>query len=112
MPNTGNFKVSLWNYSTQELIATTTVNVTDITQFKYNDISPVEITANVRYVISIFLTSGYAYSKKPGIPIYPFTIGSITFEDFRTKNSPTSVFPDNFDNYITLGGVPDFQFEY
>ena len=53
MPVIGNYRVSLWDFTTTNLITATTISITDTSQFKYNDISAVDITANTRYVVSI-----------------------------------------------------------
>ena len=121
MPQTGNYRISLWNFSTQDLIAATTVAITDTSKFTYNSVSPIAITSNVRYVISLNNTSSgtpkqyYIYFKKPttsGASIYPFTSGSITYEDFREKSSTTSTFPSLTLSNWAIVGVPDLQFEY
>ena len=122
MPDAGSFRVSLWDFSTQNLIAATTVTITDTSKFVYNAVSPIAITANTRYLISTNNTSGgvakryFVYFKKPSAstPIYPFTTGSVTYETLQEKGSTTSVFPDgvpSVDRYYFIG-VPDFQFEY
>lgn len=118
MASKGNFRVSLWDYTTKNLIVATTINVTDTLNFIYNAIAPTAITANTRYVISLNNTDGvnkpyYLYYKKPGIGAvtFPFTTGSITYEAGVYSSSATSTFP-----LIQLAdafwGVPDFQFEY
>lgn len=118
MGNKGNFRVSFWDEATKNLIAATTVNVTDSTKFTYNSISPVNVTANTRYVLSVNNTDGgnhklyYVFRKKAGGNIFPFTSGSVTYEKHHETASSTSVFPlPNLSNsYIT--GVADLQFEY
>lgn len=122
MPETGNYRVSLWDFATKDLISATTVAVSDTSKFTYNDISPVSITANTRYVVSINNTNGgvgkeyYIYFKKSGasfVPnIYPFTTGSITYEDFREIASSISTFPSNLFSTYAIVGPADFQFEY
>ncbi|MCB0507489.1 MAG: DUF4082 domain-containing protein [Bacteroidetes bacterium] len=120
-PEIGSYRVSLWDFSTQNLITATTIAITDTSQFKYNDISPVDITANTRYVISINNTSGgvakryYIYFNKTNITnIYPFTTGSITYETVQEKSSSISIFPEvvNGNDQKYFAGIPDFQFEY
>ncbi|HQV77217.1 MAG TPA: DUF4082 domain-containing protein [Chitinophagales bacterium] len=118
MGNKGNFRVSFWDAATKNLLAATTINVTDTTKFIYNSISPIDVTANTRYVISLNNTSGgtqklyYLFSKKDESPIFPFTSGSVTYEAHHETNSATSVFPlPSFSNEY-IAGVPDLQFEY
>lgn len=119
--NTGTYRVSFWDYNTKDLIAATTVNVTDSTQFTYNDISPIPVTANTRYVISINNNSGgepkkyYVFFKKSNIDgknIFPFTTGSVTYEKNLYVTSNTSTFPSEDDSQFSIGGIPDLQFEY
>ena len=120
MAETGSFRVSLWDFATQNLIAATTITITDTSQFVYNIVSPIAVTANTRYVISLNNTSAgafkkyFSYYKKPasGPSIYPFTTGSVTYENYREKLSATSAFPDSFFPNWALIGVSDFQFEY
>ena len=119
MASKGNFRVSLWDFATTNLIVATTINVTETINFVYNNIAATPITANTRYVISINNTDGginksyYKYYKKPGLGniTYPFSTGSITYETGLYSSSTLSVFP------TTAGtngfwGIPDMQFEY
>lgn len=119
MRSKGNYLVSLWDFTTEALIASTTVNVTDTTSFFYNTISDVPIVANKNYVVSILIPSGNYYNvyfKKPtvaGASIYPFTKGNITIVDRRDAlDNPTPSFPTNVDFQWSIIGVPDIQFEY
>ena len=121
MPEKGDYRVSLWDYTSKGLISATTISVTDSTQFTYNNVSPIDVTANTRYVISINNTSAgsskrlFVFFKKPGInSIYPISTGSITYEALQEVISTTSTFPTDViawdQNYFA--GVPDFQIEY
>jgi hypothetical protein len=120
MATLGNFRVSLWDFNTSDLIVATTINVTDTTKFIYNSISPTPVTATTRYVLSInnciagVGKNFYLMIKKPAaLDIYPFTSGSVTYEDLRYATSTTSTFPATLNgsqNYFA--GIPDLQFEY
>lgn len=119
MGNKGSFRVSLWDFTTKNLIAATTVNVTDTTQFIYNTVADIAVTANTRYVISLNTTEGatyrqyWAFFKKSNTAIiFPYTTGSVTYESNQYSSSTSSVFP--LIEYKTrfILGVPDFQFEY
>ncbi len=121
MANTGSYRVSLWDFATKNLIAATTVTVTDSTKFIYNNVSPIDVTANTRYVLSVNNTSllssklFYVYEKKSNTTrasIYPFTTGSVTYEAQAEKFSTTSVFPPSLITADFLDGIPDIQFEY
>jgi hypothetical protein len=122
MGSIGNFRVTLWDFTTKNLIAATTISITDSSMFVYNSISPVAITANTRYLVSMNNTSGAVhknynlyYSKNaPNVSRYPFTSGSITFENVQESNSAVSVFPEavNVFSQPYIIGLADFQFEY
>lgn len=121
MPSKGNFRVSLWDFTSKDLIVATQVTITDTTTFTYADIADISVTASTRYVISINNTSGgtnkpyYKAYKKPisGSSIYPFTSKSITYESNQYKVSNVSVFPDLVDVLTDYyGGIPDVVFEY
>ena len=121
MARAGSYRVSLWDFATTNLIAATTVNVTDTLNFFYNSVSGISLTASTRYVISLNNTDGgvnkpyYLYSKKPGTNNvnYPFTTGSVTYEIGLYSFSTTSVFPTTSGAATdAFWGVPDMQFEY
>jgi len=121
MANNGSFRVSLWDFATANLIAATTVTITDSTKFTYNAVSPIAVTANTRYIISVNNTSGgtyklyYVYRKKSNVSnasIYPFTTGSTTYEAHAETSSATSVFPTVLPDKSFIDGIPDVQFEY
>ena len=121
--NTGNFVVSFWDVESSALLAQTTVNVTDNTKYFYKAITPIEIIPNKRYIISMNnnndgVSADYwiCYKKEAnpdGIDfnVYPFSIGSVTFEEPRGKTSATAVFPSNpLSPWNFLAGA-DVQFE-
>lgn len=121
MASKGTFRVSLWDFTTQNLIVAVPVTVIDTTVFTYNTISSIAVTANTRYLISINNTDGginkpyYNYIKKSNISsssIYPFSSGSVTYEGQYAKASQVSVFPVGLDGVFLFGGLPDLQFEY
>lgn len=123
LPYKGNIRVSFWDYATKDLIAAATITITDSTKFNYVNISPIAVTANTRYVLSLNNTSGglarsyHLGYRKSGATlvanIYPFTVGSVTYEAPYYQLSSTSTFPileDPDKKYI--GGFSDLQFEY
>ena len=120
MANQGSFRVSLWDFTTKNLIAATTINVTDTTKYTYNSVSPIDVTANTRYVLSINNTSGgeqklyYIARKRSNLSgnLFPFTSGSVTYEKHHETNSAISVFPLESLSGSYLSGFPDLQFEY
>jgi hypothetical protein len=81
-----NYTVSLWDVATSTLITSASVSTTDTTQFAYTAITPVHITPNKLYLIS--LNSGAAdsvniLSQKGNTSFaslsFPYSVGNITF---------------------------------
>ncbi len=120
MPVNGTYEVSLWDFDSKSLLAKVTVTVTSSTDFSYASITPLTITVNKRYVISVNnMSSGiaqpyYQLFKKPttAINIYPFTSGNIVIEAPYYKGGATSVMPDlnNTSDFPFIRGVADIEF--
>lgn len=117
-PVKGNVLVSLWDFDTKVLLATTTVSITDITKFAYTNIPSIDITANKSYVISINtnIVNGldkpiYKAKKVNGAAVFPFAVGNINFENALYKSSTIVAFPTNATNQFILG-IADFVIEY
>jgi hypothetical protein len=90
------YTVSLWNVTSTNLLAQTTITTTDTTKFAYATITPVNISPNTPYMITFNSSpSGnfLAYQLKTGPTVYPFSSGNITFTDAYYTISTTSVFP-------------------
>ena len=122
MPNTGQFRVCFWDYNTSNIIAATIIDVTDSTKFFYNSVSPITITANMRYVVSVNNTSNstakdyFIYYKKTNFAfptsIYPFTTGSVTYESRLELNTATSTFPNITTSLQdVIVGIADLEFK-
>jgi hypothetical protein len=99
------YRVSLWNFTTNNILATVTVTPTDSLHFFYTSITPVTITANTLYMVSInttvngsFLPNYFIEQKgDPTLP-FPFSSGDITLLNEYFSFSPITVFPDNNEN--------------
>jgi hypothetical protein len=119
MPSAGKYNVSLWDYSSKQLLASAILeNYPD--KFTYADITDVPAITNQRFVISLHnVAEGakrpYYVSRKKSssASIYPFTAGNIVFEALHSKVSVVSVFPDvvTQGNQSLIGGYPDFVFQ-
>ncbi|MFN8282714.1 MAG: hypothetical protein U0U67_05835 [Chitinophagales bacterium] len=122
---TGKFVVSFWDFDSHELLAQTKVTITDKDKFFYNAVSPVQITANKRYVVSmnnnnegIITDYWLCYRKSTVLPneiefnVYPLSVGSVTFEDIRSVESSTAVFPSTIISAWNFSAGADVQFEY
>jgi len=121
--NKGTFTVSFWDYETTTLLTSASITVTDSLQYFYKNISPVEVTANKRYVISMNTTSSgsakdyWIYYRKSGpgtisANIYPFTSGNVTYEDARFKETSSPSFPNSLLSPWNFICQADLQFEY
>lgn len=122
--NKGTFAVSLWDFETRTLLASTSVTITDSSRFTYKDITPVEIVMNKRYVVSLNLTSGgnpkdywLCYNKNSAgtdieFNVFPVTTGNTVIEDSRYAVSSTPVFPGTVNSPWMFSAGADLQFEY
>jgi len=110
------YKVSLWDFNSNTLLASANVTCADSTHFSYTSITPVYITANKSYIISYNNTvsgvgQGYYFPslKSNSALAFPFSDGSITFVNSYYVSSTSSVFPTILDNnYIAPA---DFVFQ-
>jgi hypothetical protein len=108
----GNTKVSFWDSETKSLLASQVVNITDTAKFTYLDISPINVSSNKKYILSITGTSGYNYRSKNSInnnSIYPFISGSVIYSE-RLSGS-AGLYPNSIINGATdIGGIADLTF--
>jgi hypothetical protein len=121
--NKGTFTVSFWDFETTSLLAATSITVTDTLQYFYKNITPISITANKRYVVSMNNSSGgsakdyWIYYRKSGpgtiyANIYPFTSGNVTYEDARFKETSSPSFHNSLLSPWSFICQADLQFEY
>lgn len=114
------YRVSLWDNATQDILVSTTVQVTDSTKFTYKDIAPIKIEANRSYIITvnnyIFGTTKkyFVLYKKPSNQFnLPINIGTITIlRNLYAFCNATTCFPTIQNGSFYLTGVPDFAIEY
>jgi hypothetical protein len=119
MPGIENYTVSVWDPAAPSTaIARATVPVSVRGTPNYVNITPIALTPNKNYVISINLPFSLEYyvCSKPGITnLFPIATGSVNFTEGRKKvtlpignTGPT--FPTTVDNAI-IYGFPDFVFQ-
>ena len=117
LPSNETYKVSIWDGVTKTLI--NQYNVTQITPgtFVYKTISPVNITANRNYFISVLANDYSRYYNDPNVDFMPFNRGPISIQyysyDYYATYPLTQNFPDTA-GVITdyFAGPVDFVFEY
>lgn len=121
--NKGTYSVSLWDYETTNLIASSNITVTDSLQYTYKSITPVSVSLDKHYVISMNTNSGgvakdyWIFYRKISqgtisMNIYPFTSGNIIFEEIRSKETNTPTFPTLVSSPWNFIAQADLQFEY
>jgi Domain of unknown function (DUF4082) len=107
MGTTGTYAVSFWQNSTQLLLGTVNVNVTDTSHFFYVALSSsISVIADTEYVLSFHVsdevtTSHWLYSNSNGSTnLYPFTVGNVVVDQCQdliglpANNTPT--FPSTY----------------
>jgi hypothetical protein len=118
-PVIGQFPVTIWEVSTQKLLATVNVNTKE-NEFSYSSITPLNIQANTEYVIS-FNNYDKGESRRYFVAqnrnredIYPFYAYGIEFLDFRVSSSTSTKFPTIIPAYqqVNIPGILDFEIEF
>lgn len=119
------YLVSLWDYDSRQLIKRCQVDLTDIRlTFKTLD-EEIPVTANKKYVISIFIkpvnsTANkwmYYTMIKPGsnntaANFMPYTEGNLTFLNTQSTTSANPAFPDNMSYHMDIAtGLCDLVFK-
>lgn len=114
------YTINLWDFNSKALLASATVTPADSLSFSYSAITPVAVSANTKYLVSVNNFAGGAVQpfflgtkKGGGESLYPFTEGSVTFEGVYYVKSDKALFPDlpNPSQKI-IAGISDFIFEY
>jgi hypothetical protein len=104
MASVGSYSVSFWNFNTEELLATVTVNVTDTSHFFYTTVAnPIAVTAGTEYVLSLHIPDvgadpHWLYTNTSGANLFPFTEGHVVAEEILDlinlpAGNSTPVFP-------------------
>ena len=106
MGTPGSYPVSFWDFSTQQLLATVNVNVTDTTHFFYVSLpTAIDVSAGTEYALSLHLsneitTEHWLYSNASGTKLYPFTTGDVIADELldmvNLPKNATPVFPSTY----------------
>jgi hypothetical protein len=117
----GTFTVTLWDSTTQTLLRSVQVTITDSTEMTFVDISDINITANKSYIVAVNNTQEgttnfrnyWLYSIDMMADNLPHTLGDITFlaEIEKQTSDPESLFPPSHWGKDYIAGVPLFKFE-
>lgn len=119
MPAAGTYTLSLWDFSSHNLLAQAQVTITNTNDFAYTAITPGDISDINNYVVSVNSTSGgsvkpyYQLFKKPTptMSIYPMAVGKIVIDEPLYK-AGANAFPDynNASDFPYLRGLADIVF--
>jgi hypothetical protein len=106
-----NYTVSLWDAVADTLLTSAIVTTTDTTVFAYQVITPVHISANKLYIISLNSAPSALVnvigSKSTSTVAFPYSIGNITFVGtYYTTSAAFPTIPIN--NFVTSA---DFVFK-
>ncbi len=105
-----NYRITVWDDSTKNILNTTYVDL-DSTDYKYVNITPISVLANKRYVISINVLK-YAFEIRDNTvsDFMPFYTNGITIHYYSDAKTSNQTFPDRFTYTYKMAGLVDFTF--
>ncbi|HUM50793.1 MAG TPA: DUF4082 domain-containing protein [Chitinophagales bacterium] len=110
VPKAGNYRITVWDDSSKNVITTTYADL-DSTSYKYVSITPINIRANKRYVVSInILKEAFEIRDNTGIDFMPFYADGITIHYYSDAKTSTQTFPDRQTYLFKIAGLVDFVF--
>ncbi|CAL2102028.1 conserved protein of unknown function [Tenacibaculum sp. 190130A14a] len=107
VPANGSYRVSLWNFETEELLLTQEVQSSN-GLISTEEISPIAITSSVDYFVSVN-TSDYYVFNKGGAAIFPSDIGDVLVKGYGSYLGTSQMLPTTFSTTSYLGMV-DIEF--
>lgn len=110
LPLDGPVTVTLWDYSTKNKITSATVDVKhgEVTR---KEVTPVPLTANTRYVLSVNSERWYSRTKAGGSNVsYPVTVGNFIYHGYAYNSGSTQTFPATA-SVSGVGGDVSFEFQ-
>ena len=110
VPKAGNYRITVWDDSSKNIITTTYADL-DSTSYKYVSITPIDLRANKRYVVSInILKEAFEIRDNTGIDFMPFYADGITIHYYSDAKTSTQTFPDRSTYTFKIAGLVDFVF--
>lgn len=110
VPKAGNYRITVWDDSSKNIITTTYADLDSIS-YKYVSITPIELRANKRYVVSInVLKEAFEIRDNTGIDFMPFYADGITIHYYSDAKTSTQTFPDRQSYLFKIAGLVDFVF--
>lgn len=107
VPANGDFRVSLWNFDTQNILLTQPITSSN-GLISTETITPIDIASSVNYFISVN-TSDYYVFNKGGAVIFPSDIGDVLIKGYGSYLGTSQMLPNTFSTTAYLGMV-DIEF--
>lgn len=114
-PDKKSYRVALWDSASQTLLDSAIIQVRDTSKFNYTAISPINIIAKRKYIITTNNQDGakryfILLRKVPNQLQLPVQSGNITIHQEMEKRCSQACFPI-VNSSIFLPGMPDFEFK-
>lgn len=110
VPASGNYRMTVWDDSSKAILASTNVAL-DSLSYKYTAITPVDIIANKKYVVSINVLKAAFYLKDNlNYEFMPMYESGITIHYYNDAKTSAQTFPNRTPNTYKIYGLPDFVF--
>lgn len=115
LPNSGQYRMCLWDFENKNILAQTTVNQSSTNKFSWAEIPSINIEPNKQYFVSIISNNWHDATNKLAYQIpYPLeknNIKILTFAYIGQANSSASPkLPNMEDNRTSISGFVDFSF--
>lgn len=108
IPDGGDFRVTLWNADTEEILVTTQV-VSTSGLLSFEEINPIQIQSGVRYHVSVNTNSYYQFSDSGNI-LFPIEIGDFLITKSGVNLGTIQSLPTQFSS-VSHFGMVDVKFE-
>lgn len=105
------YRITIWDYDTEAILSTSNVNL-DSTGYKYYNISPINILANKKYIISTNYTGKVFELLDLAFPalLFPAYSDGITIHNSTKKTGSAQAFSNCCGELDALQGGLDFAF--
>ncbi|MBC3758954.1 DUF4082 domain-containing protein [Hyunsoonleella sp. SJ7] len=107
IPDNGEFRVTLWNSDTEEILVTQNITSTS-GLMSFEDIAHVQITSGTRYFIAVNTNSYYQFNDSGNI-VFPAESDDIMVLAYKGSLGNAQVLPPN-DIKTAYAGIVDIKF--
>ena len=110
VPKAGNYRITVWDDSSKTVLTTTFADLDSIS-YKYVSITPIDVRANKRFVVSInVLKEAFEIRDNTGIDFMPFYSDGITIHYYSDAKTSTQTFPERATYAFKIAGLVDFVY--